>query len=475
MRALARIAGVLLLAAPLSAAAGQTSRWNDRAFDSWTEQAPRVQVWIESGRVAQYGGPVHVRYQVDQDAYVVVGRVAGDGRLTILFPTSRTQRSFVRGGTPHRVYGRRAGNAASFYAVDNGSGGFVFALASERPIDLSRFETRDFERIGSMSRFNVSVRRYVYRPDEFMDRFAAAVMWDNNTPYDYDVDYYVTDTFGFANSLAICHGYNRLMYDWDDSFYSSVYGHPYASMCRSYFNSYLRCIGLSVYGGYALCSPNYYDRPTRFAGREPGPQSSTPDTAKRANIGIVRGGLWAPDTVSRAVDSESRDSRVSQLREGTRESSISGLRDREWDRLYAIPQRAVNGMRKASDGERQGKSNTDGGSMFGAPGKPSSAGGVSEIRKSANTESKASADRPQRSEPPPREQTRASAPERGRDRDFGYPPRMSTPTTNSTRPQNTEPKTQAAAPRAESPPATSTQGIKAQSGATEPKKPPPQH
>jgi hypothetical protein len=180
------VAGFAVLAPTLSA---QQVRWNDRPTTTWSEEAPRVRITIEGNRAVYSGTPMRVRFEASDNAFVTVVSVDDDGRMQILFPHSRTQRAAVRGGQIYYARNPRLGGEYSFVA--NGRmGGYVFALASYAPLDFSTFENRDYDRIGGWSRFTVANRSISRRPDVFIDRFAASVLWDTDTPYDYDVDYY---------------------------------------------------------------------------------------------------------------------------------------------------------------------------------------------------------------------------------------------------------------------------------------------
>jgi hypothetical protein len=105
----------------------------------------------------------------------------------------------------------------AFVATDR-MGGYVFAVASYAPLDFSSFENRDYDRIGGYSRFTMANRSIARRPDVFVDRFAARVLWDVDTPYDYDVDYYFPlGQPGILNAYTMCGSMFR-------SFSSSAYG-----------------------------------------------------------------------------------------------------------------------------------------------------------------------------------------------------------------------------------------------------------
>src|SRR5690606_1129755 len=131
------------------------------------------------------------------------GHVERHGRLTILYPQGPTRRSHLAGGMVHRITGRSQSTAA-FYTTEWGSG-YVFAIASYAPLDLTGFESRDFRPGWTDSRFTLASRTLAPDPDEYVPAFAQAVLWDGGMPYEYDVAYYTA--FGgsaYASRFALC-------------------------------------------------------------------------------------------------------------------------------------------------------------------------------------------------------------------------------------------------------------------------------
>src|SRR2546422_718908 len=101
---------------------------------------PPVQVWIgPSGSLVQ-GDRVRVHVRTAQDAYVVVLRVDGEGRVRALFPLDPGEDDFVRGGRNVEVRGR-SDREAFFVDEQNGTfgyggygyGGYGFGLGFGRP------------------------------------------------------------------------------------------------------------------------------------------------------------------------------------------------------------------------------------------------------------------------------------------------------------------------------------------------------
>ena len=225
-----------LVALPMVAPRAQTVTWNDRPPSAWQDQAPRVRIAIQGDRSVAFGAPVLVQFEVSDDAYVSVVRVDGNGRMTVLYPGTRQARAAVKGGQIHYARNSKLGFQASFVATERTFGGYVFAIASFAPLDLSGFESRDFERFGAYSRFTQVNRTYAGRPDEYIERFAAQVLWDADTPYDFDVDYYFPwGQMTPVNAYALCGAISRygygpvytLAYDWDAW---DMYGSSYSGL-----------------------------------------------------------------------------------------------------------------------------------------------------------------------------------------------------------------------------------------------------
>jgi hypothetical protein len=347
-----------LLAAPLAAAAAQTVRWNDRYASTWEDQAPEVRVAIVGDRNVGFLEPVQVRFEVSEDAYVTVVRVADDGRMQILFPTARGARSASRGGQLHYVRNARLGYNASFVATDRMRGGYVFALASFVPLDLSSFESRDFERYGGFSRFTQVNRSHAYRPDEFIERFAAEVLWDPSTPYDVDVDYYFMGggPLNTASAYALCgavsrHGYgpvyprSALYYDWATW---DLFTMPYTMRCASYWSD-VRCLSIVTTFG----SPTCFLRPIVTVVNPPRTDPVPGDPTFVPNEGVVRGGLLTPTPVPVAVNPGDEDPPPLERRTPRFDEVLRTTGQPDWDTYRSIPASAARKL-KGESGTKAG-------------------------------------------------------------------------------------------------------------------------
>jgi hypothetical protein len=390
------------LAIVASAVPAQTVRWNDRPTATWAEEAPRVRVYIEGNRAAPYGAPMRVRFEVSDNAYVTVVRVDGNGRMTVLFPYSRNQRAAARGGMVHYVRNPRTGASnAAFYANDRMSG-YVFALASYAPLDFSRFENRDYDRVGGWSAFTLANRNIARRPDVFIDRFAAQVLWDTDTPYDYDVDYYFpSGQPSMLNSYALCasmfdefgaytFGYGGRFWDWDTN---EFVGYPYRSMCRSWYNN-ARCLSHLALYSYSNCNNSIIAQaptvPTQPGDSTVAPGDSAPPLVPKD--GVVRGGLFAPTPAP--IIPNGPEPPAAERATG-RFDQIGGADD--LGGITSIPVRATRKM-KEEDARR-----ASGGT---APGRTAFDGIASDKPQKTRT---AVADAPERIQPPAREPTKSKA------------------------------------------------------------------
>lgn len=101
----------------------------------YAQQSLRVSLWLDkdSDQVYRRGEPLQVTFQTNEDAYVVLYHIDVDGRVDILWPTSRFSDGFVFGGHQYRlpaVDGKRL-------RVGTQEGvGYVQAVVSLYPFDL---------------------------------------------------------------------------------------------------------------------------------------------------------------------------------------------------------------------------------------------------------------------------------------------------------------------------------------------------
>lgn len=107
-----------------------------------------VRLELNNGGDYQPGDQVKAKVEVDDDGYLVVFRVDGDGYIRVLFPLDPDLDAFVRGGHRYELRGR--GDHESFLADDRGGTGLVLAALSREPLDVGQFATGthwDYERL----------------------------------------------------------------------------------------------------------------------------------------------------------------------------------------------------------------------------------------------------------------------------------------------------------------------------------------
>lgn len=467
MRRLSLLAGALLVGMPLGAVSAQ-ERWNDRASDAWLKDAPRVRVWIDGSRSVQVGSPVRVQFDVSDDAYVVIGRVTSDGRLTILHPRNPNQRGMVGAGMTHTVFHPRTGVPFGF-VVNERFSGYIFALASYLPLDLTVLETRDFQQAMGYGRFALANRESARSPDEYVPRFASMLLWGDAASYDYDVDYYYPyAAHRYASTSSFCNsGYGRshvfggaygvgfsraLFYGFDDWDYGG-----YRSICSN--NLFLlRCLTYASF--YSFGCPILPSRiPPRYASRPGTPiPGGGSDTSATPNGKMIRDGLWRPDTVGRVA---------TRTKENQSATDPGGKQLSQWDGLYSIPTRAVDKLKRQEAGgdEAEPGSTADDLSRFRTVRNDATA-----PRRTKTT----AADRGERIAPERPARERVEAPSRTRDRSAGASSGRSRPTFDAVMPgrQRGASKPASASPPKQSTPSTTKS--KPQSSTGNKTKPPPQ-
>jgi hypothetical protein len=103
------------------------------------EQTLRVSLWHgkDSDEVYRRGEPLNVTFQANEDAYAVVYHIDVEGRVSVLWPTSRYSDGFVFGGHEYRLPSR--GGEQLRTESEEGQG-FFHAVVSSYPFDLRDLE-----------------------------------------------------------------------------------------------------------------------------------------------------------------------------------------------------------------------------------------------------------------------------------------------------------------------------------------------
>ena len=102
---------------------------------------PPVQIWIDPAGSLMQGDRVRVHVRTAQDAYIVVLRVDGDGRVRALFPRDPSDDDFARGGDKFEVRGR--GDREAFFVDERDGSGAVLVAAAKSPFKFDEFVRGD--------------------------------------------------------------------------------------------------------------------------------------------------------------------------------------------------------------------------------------------------------------------------------------------------------------------------------------------
>ena len=343
--------GLVALVASALPAQNPTVRWNssDPAFADEQDAAPAVRVWLDQ-RVYHAGEPVRVGFRTDEDAYVIVARVDWNGNLTVLYPSSRTRVSAAFGGRDTFVRSARLGARGTFVATERpGSTGYVFALASRYPLDLSRLTMRDFSSWVTGVSLGQPSTRYIGDPYRVIQRFARVVLFNENADWDYDVEFYSVDEpyfrsagnlySGYCNSASSRSGYGSY-YGYSNGFDDDDFG-GFGCGSRSYYSCF------TPYYGYGYALPLFCGQLGRGYGRV----ATGPARPVRPPRGIDSSKVnpWAPDSVGRPnVDKGPRHANGPDVMavDPSRPNPVSTGWRGEDDLSFSIPSRALRGLRE---------------------------------------------------------------------------------------------------------------------------------
>jgi hypothetical protein len=209
----------------------------------YVQQSLRVNVWVDKGAAEVYarGEALQVTFQANEDAYLVVYHVDVNGRVSVLWPTSRFNDGFAFGQHEYRL---PAGGGARLRVADVEGVGYINALASRYPFDLRDLDVdfhhepqepaRDFYVAGdpflAMNEINYAVtgledpseyvvsnyaRYYVHRPVEHPRYLCTQCHQDDDLagrPYDDVCAITIRYDYGWSNSWWDRYGYYPAYY-----------------------------------------------------------------------------------------------------------------------------------------------------------------------------------------------------------------------------------------------------------------------
>jgi hypothetical protein len=98
---------------------------------------PPIRVWFNSDGNYGYGERAKVYAKSAHDAYLIVLRSDGAGRVRVLFPLDPQDEQRITGGKKYELKGR--GDREAFVADDTSGAGTVLAAISDKPFRLDQF------------------------------------------------------------------------------------------------------------------------------------------------------------------------------------------------------------------------------------------------------------------------------------------------------------------------------------------------
>jgi hypothetical protein len=295
-------------------------------------EPPRVRVWVDDDRL-RYGAPIRVNFRVDQDAFVTIGRVERDGTLQIIFPRSPNDNAAVYGGEDYYVDAR----AVSSASYRGGNYGYVFAIASYEPLDLSAFARGNTWRYTYAANF-----RLTGRPEETIEYVADRILFDRETTYGYDLEFYSSRDQGYglyASRFCV-------------SYYCNQYGAAYLStFCDPYLG----------YSGFMYTAFNWswpvsffsYSNPCYNGGYAFWRQPTTPytPTAPQPPIATPRPPIFVPRPTPPVIATQGSDSaRTAPFARVGRPINERGRRNGDIEGINDTPQRALTALRDRQRG-----------------------------------------------------------------------------------------------------------------------------
>jgi hypothetical protein len=146
MHNLLLLTALLALGAPPAAASEPAARGHGL----------EVELWAENDRdLFHSGDPLHVRFRTTESAYVAVIHLTTSGEVEFLHPRSPWDDGYVGGRRTHSVPG--AGSYGRWSVRGPSGMGYIYAIASEEPLDFGAFRDRygygwSFGRLGRFVR-----------------------------------------------------------------------------------------------------------------------------------------------------------------------------------------------------------------------------------------------------------------------------------------------------------------------------------
>jgi hypothetical protein len=294
----------------------QQAAWRDSVYAQAIAdvEGPRVSIRAEFSNV---GGTRRARafFDLEDDAYVLIGHIDADGVLRVVFPTQPADEGFVKGNRSYQTNEFYAGfvdqyqyRAQTFYRAAaigrtdsyDGGLGYMFIIASWRPMRFERFQTE-----GRWDSFEMTDDEYLRDPRPAIYELASLLVGENREAYTVKfARYYNTQTVYGTNSalssFRYCAGYQPLGFAWNPTnfvssfnnfgFGSSLggpgfYGYTFTRRGTTYtYDSFGDCYRTSPAGGFG-----YYTIPYRIASGPQNPPKRPFDPTSRQRPFTPRG------------------------------------------------------------------------------------------------------------------------------------------------------------------------------------------
>jgi hypothetical protein len=222
-------------------------------------EGPRVTIHAQ---VTSFADSRRVRgvFRLEDDAYVIVGHIDADGVLRIAFPNDPTDDGFVRGGRSYQTSEFFAGFNAEYRfrartsmynfvgatpdAYDGGLG-YVFVIASWRPMRFDRFQTGN-----TWDSFELTDENFMRDPRPAIYELATLLAGENREAY--------TVKFArFTGTETIYGGYGAIASAYSAGYCSGY--QPFGFESSPFAFSVSRLFGATSYGqDFRYRGTNYY-------------------------------------------------------------------------------------------------------------------------------------------------------------------------------------------------------------------------
>lgn len=197
----------------------------------------RVAVWTDHEDPIPRGEDVRVRAAVSEPGHLMVVRIDTEGRARVLFPGTPWDDAAVAPGAPITVSPREASGVspasdASFVAEDSPGIGYLLAVISDAPPDLSLIASGGHWELQALE-----AGRIIGDPYSALSRLAERIA--GGARYDYDIaPYYVERRYDYPR--FVCYDCHAPAPGWDayreacERFAVVVYDDPYYYPYRQY-------------------------------------------------------------------------------------------------------------------------------------------------------------------------------------------------------------------------------------------------